>query len=653
MPRTNVALVELSDFTNVTPLVSGYLEAYACVDPEIRKNVLFKKYVRNVLTPRAEMLRDLLEMRADIYAFSSYVWNAKLVTSLCNHLQKYTEATVILGGPQMDGQAAKYLNPEHEKSYVCNGEGELVFRDLLSASLSGADFGEVKGLSFHRDGELVTTGRAPALANIDEIPSPYLTGLFTGTYSSAIWETNRGCPYTCTFCYWGQKMEHHKLRRFDQQRLEEELEWMAKNNILQLWFADANVGILKRDVQLAETVARLKRTYGVPMMISAAAAKNKPERCAEIVNIWSGAGIICSQGIGIQSSNPKVLDAIKRKNIKTEKLMGIRESLREKGASTYMELIWPLPGDTFQGFKRSVSELCSHGVETVAIYPALLLHGTPMMDQVEEYQIQTIGSDDGINDFRQVISTRDVTEDQCQDGFWLSFSVDLLYNFSVFRRSGQYLHSEQVMDWSEIFETFADFCRDRQHPVIDHWRDVLEERTQSEYYNVGLLGHLALYQHRAEFVQLMIEFVRLQPWWTDERLQVCFEMDLVSFPYIYRNSDFVPDLNGIYDFKFLTVTPQPNRTARVVLRGPHLQFARALALGEEATSVSDEYIIRYQHQQQYYIKKHSSKHNGEKVHYMMFHSSSFNSQWGSGESGAFGTALAGQGSSDERAVAIP
>jgi coproporphyrinogen III oxidase-like Fe-S oxidoreductase len=89
-------------------------------------------------------------------------------------------------------------------------------------------------------------------------------------------------------------------------------------------------------------------------MISAAAAKNKPERCADIVNIWSEAGIICAQGIGIQSSNPEVLNAIKRKNIQTEKLMGIRENLRKKGASTYMELIWPLPGDTVQGFKGSV-----------------------------------------------------------------------------------------------------------------------------------------------------------------------------------------------------------------------------------------------------------------------------------------------------------
>ncbi len=653
MKSINAALVELSDFANVAPLVSGYLEAYACTDPEIRKTVNFQKYYRNVLTPRAEILKDLLEMRADIYAFSSYVWNAKLVMSLCSYLQQHTEATVLLGGPQMDGQAAKYLNPQHEKSYVCNGEGELVFRDLLSARLHGADFAEIKGLAFYRDGELITTGRAPALANIDDIPSPYLTGLFTSTYSSAIWETNRGCPYTCTFCYWGQKMEHHKLRRFDQQRLEEELKWMAKNNILHLFFADANVGILKRDVELAEAVARLKRTYGVPLMINAAAAKNKPERCAEIVNIWSSAGIICAQGIGIQSSNPEVLEAIKRKNIQTEKLLGIRENLRNKGGSTYMELIWPLPGDTLQGFKRSVSELCGHGVETVAIYPALLLHGTPMMDQVEEYQIRTIGSDDGVNDFCQVISTRDVTEKQCKDGFWLSFSVNLLYNFAVFRRSGQFLHTEELMDWSDIFETFANYCRHKQHPVADHWRSVLDARTQSEYYNVGLLGHLALHEHRIEFVQLMIEFVRLQPWGADEQLRLCFEMDLVSLPYLYRNTNFAPDLDGVYDFKSLTAIPLPDRTAKVILRGPHLQLARKLAVGKEAKSATDDYIVRYQHQQQYHIKKHSLKRNAENVHYMMHQSASFHSQWKSGDSEAFEERLIAQGGGEERELARP
>lgn len=67
------------------------------------------------------------------------------------------------------------------------------------------------------------------IKDLDEIPSPYLTGLFDPFCEEAIIpliETNRSCPYRCTFCAWG--IGSHKLTQFSNQRLFDEIEYIGK-----------------------------------------------------------------------------------------------------------------------------------------------------------------------------------------------------------------------------------------------------------------------------------------------------------------------------------------------------------------------------------------------------------------------------------------
>ena len=52
--------------------------------------------------------------------------------------------------------------------------------------------------------------RAPRLRELSPLPSPYLENVFEPLLDAnpderwlALWETNRGCPFSCTFCDWG------------------------------------------------------------------------------------------------------------------------------------------------------------------------------------------------------------------------------------------------------------------------------------------------------------------------------------------------------------------------------------------------------------------------------------------------------------------
>ena len=65
--------------------------------------------------------------------------------------------------------------------------------------------------------------------NLDYIPSPFLTGLMDpflkeGYYP--ILETNRGCPFSCTFCIWGISALN-KVLKFSMDRVKKEFSYMS------------------------------------------------------------------------------------------------------------------------------------------------------------------------------------------------------------------------------------------------------------------------------------------------------------------------------------------------------------------------------------------------------------------------------------------
>ena len=92
-----------------------------------------------------------------------------------------------------------------------------------------------------REAVVITRGETDRITDVDSIPSPYLTGLFdsfaAGPGRAAMIETNRGCPYGCTFCDWGSATLS-RVRKFDLQRVFDELEWAAKNRLETVAIAD-------------------------------------------------------------------------------------------------------------------------------------------------------------------------------------------------------------------------------------------------------------------------------------------------------------------------------------------------------------------------------------------------------------------------------
>ena len=223
-----------------------------------------KKYAKNpdayeFLLPiykRLPVDTCVLHMKdADIVAFSAYQWNFRMSIEVARRVKKqYPEKLVIFGGPQVPDHAEDFFKEYPFVDVVVHGEGEQVFLSLVE-SYPENNWEDIPGISYiSSNGEFKTSPKGPRMKDLSQIPSPYLEGTFKPLMKAnpdenwiTMWETNRGCPFSCTFCDWGSLI-NAKVYPFDMERCLRELDWFSEHKIGYIFCCDANFGILARDV---------------------------------------------------------------------------------------------------------------------------------------------------------------------------------------------------------------------------------------------------------------------------------------------------------------------------------------------------------------------------------------------------------------------
>ncbi|MEU0885772.1 hypothetical protein ABZ345_44960 [Lentzea sp. NPDC005914] len=541
---TSVTFVELTAYEGVLPLATGYLQAYASQDPAVAAGCTFEIYSRQATSDRAEVAEELIERASDVYAVSCYLWNMGITRWVLERLyERFPDAQFILGGPQVMNHMQDYVAPHRENVVVCNGEGERSFLAYLQQVVGGEpDMTEVPGVSFWRDGTLVTTPRSERIKSLDEVPSPFTTGVFEpGKYVSAILETNRGCPYNCGFCAWGAAT-NDKVYKFEEDRVRRDIEWICQNQYQALFIADANWGISPRDVELTEFIVACKEKYGYPFRVDMAAAKNRPDRMAQITETLVKGGLVTSQTISLQTMDSHTLDMVQRSNIRLSAYTTLQTTLREKDINSNIELIWPLPGETLDTYRQGITELCRLRADVIIVYPQLLLYNTPIYKQREVFGVQTARVPSEIAEADVVTSTNWVSVPEYEEGVWFAYAMHSLYNVRCLYYLLNYLDRTGLASFGEVFANAVTYFKNRpDSAVTQYFADSVKTLGNYDFRDSGMVAHMVLRAHRAEFDELLATFVRTQPWWSDEGAQAAFELDLLARPHIYAEPIVFPD----------------------------------------------------------------------------------------------------------------
>jgi radical SAM superfamily enzyme YgiQ (UPF0313 family) len=393
-----------------SPLALGMIVAFA---KKYKGGVLNDVYNFNLGPPIPEDLSRETDgaYGAGIFLCSHYMWSSDHNLKLAKIAKAWNPASITIHGgpsvPKYDYSCRSFFETHPYIDIAVRGEGELTTAELLEQfAIHALDnprtdrryLSNVPGITYRNgvncgDGDVIRTDDRPRIEDLDTIPSPYLTEAFPNedvrSWGAAIIETNRGCPYGCTFCDWGSSTMA-KVRQFAIERIEGEIEWIARRQVGLLFIADANFGIFSRDIRIAEIIAACHKKYGYPKQVIATYAKSGTERIAEIVRILHSAGIMIEGVIALQTSDPQVLKVINRANIKTERYEDLIGIFRRHNLTVASDLMIGLPGSTVETFKAD-HQFCFDRKVHVRANPTRLLPNSPMAhrDYLEKYRIET------------------------------------------------------------------------------------------------------------------------------------------------------------------------------------------------------------------------------------------------------------------------
>ena len=437
---------------------------------------------------------DLREAKIDVVGLSCYTWNWHLNVQLARCMKEsHPNAIVVAGGPDPDYNDPAFFQKYPDIDAVVIKDGEVPFTRILDGLAAGSlDLTSIPGLALPSpslalpvvDGVMcdqrprhLFTGNAQLPAAFDH--SPYLLQVdrlremvadCSGHVIAATLETNRGCPYSCNYCDWGSATMS-KLRKFDEARIHADIETLAALRVNWVFQADANFGILPRDIEIAELLVKTHRERGFPQSLVYSTAKNNPDRTVEISRRLHDGGIVREHWLAVQHTDEEVLKTADRSNISAAKYREVAASLRTHGVPCFPQLILGMPGDTLEKWKTCVTTMMEWGIHDhywVSAYSLLPNAPAAAPDFLRSWKVETLERElvDAwslrLKDAHEALRSRLVvafegyTKSDWVEASTYTAQVRGLHNLPITRLPAIYLRSTYGVPYREIYDALID-----------------------------------------------------------------------------------------------------------------------------------------------------------------------------------------------------
>lgn len=384
---------------NVVPLNIAYTAAYAKSRFPDDVEIQLFKYCD-------EFLDVVRRKQPSIVGLSNYTWNESLNSFAGRYIKEaYPDMPIVMGGPNIrndDKGIAKFLGSNDFVDLYITFAGEEPFAELLEKVLSRYPNGKFTGQDIRQfdidscfsltAGILKGKHADESGKELDFIASPYLTGTldkFLTPEFMPLFESNRGCPYQCSYCTWGSNARK-KVRQFSRDRLRAEMEYVAKKGVVfpEWCFADANFGIFPRDVSIAKDIKEICDKYKPFHSVQIWWDKNARAHITEIARILKG---LSSAYIAFQTFDPDVAGMINRKNITIDRLLEISGSLKSASDRLHTDILLGLPGETRESHLNSLRKAFELGFDSIGGGEIRMLKGSDLEtdESREKYNIRT------------------------------------------------------------------------------------------------------------------------------------------------------------------------------------------------------------------------------------------------------------------------
>lgn len=294
---------------------------------------------------------------ADVYLFSCYIWNRRMLLDLMQDLRKLQpDATILVGGPEAQTHRDQFLEVADG---VFLGEGETPLKEYLEGKLPQA---------LHTKAQVGQIQRESVL----DFEYPFE---WVDPKRIVYYETQRGCPLHCSYC---MSAEVDQLVDAPMDKVQSDL---------------------KRLVAMGARLIKLTdRSFNA-----------KPERCLELLEFFgqfeapvtfhvelSPYGLSEAQieamrrlppgrlqfEIGFQAAQTQVLKNIQRPGY-SPRVLDLLERVMALDMHRHIDLIAGLPGMSFQAVGETFDYLFSLQPDDLQLGFLKLLPGTPLYRQRE------------------------------------------------------------------------------------------------------------------------------------------------------------------------------------------------------------------------------------------------------------------------------
>lgn len=474
--KKNVYLVQASFLygnTYYLPYAIGMLAAFAFAEPDIKEHFELKRLIYKI--EDIDFSIDSLEHPAFV-GFSNSIWNYRYNLEYAKKLKdRYPDCVVEFGGHHVP-PTTEYLEEYPFIDILIHRKGEEAFRDVLRSLEGETVLSEIPNISFRtKDGQIQQTRKERI--ELSDYPSPYLNGFFDDILKekdypfSCVLETNRGCPFHCSYCDWGEL--NSKVRLFPLERVYAELDWISRNKVSFVYCVDANFGMFERDEAIAKRLVELKKDTGYPNRLQVSYAKNEPDRVFRINKLLSNAGIGKGATLALQSLNPTVLKNVGRNNISKTDYAKQAARFRAAGIPTYTELILGLPGETLHSFCTGLCELLELGQHSsVSAYYCEVLPNSRLSqkDYIEKHGIQIVSS--ALNQYHCeklsdnlpgmssiIVGTNTMSVSDWIEANIFSTCVQSFHHFGLLQCVAIFLRTEKGLSYYSFYTRLLSFIR--------------------------------------------------------------------------------------------------------------------------------------------------------------------------------------------------
>ncbi len=378
--------------------------------------------------PYHETLLRIVADKPDAILFSAYIWSSERIQRLLADLARMLPATpLVVGGPQ----AVWIADTLPAGCTVVEGEAEGLPEGFFTDLAAGKMLARYKCEAGH------------------PFAMPYLDDDFVTTLKNRqiYYESTRGCPFACSYCL---SATSSGVLYKDLAEVQEELTRLLTQQPPVVRFVDRTFN------------ARADRTLALWRFLAAQPGETcfhfeiAPELFTdEMLTFLATVPVGRFQfEIGLQSTNPETLAAIKRTADPARIEANFARILAHDNIHLHLDLILGLPFEDKKTFARSFNNAFGLAPHYIQMGLLKILPGTPLARRCEEFGLLASKAPP-----YEILSSRWLAQDEMADLYWFGECVEAFYNNRYFRRFFTYLRRVEA-DPFLFFAQLLKGCRE-------------------------------------------------------------------------------------------------------------------------------------------------------------------------------------------------